>query len=215
MSLKNIALASRLVLPMVLLVASAVALLVAACSIGKPVAQPTTYVIEAGTPPARLSGAHDKEVVRMGYVRVASAFSGNSLVYRTDDVTFVADPYQAFISDPRAMLGNQMAAWLDRAGPFKAVTQSDSAVSATYTLEPVVSELYGDFRPGQPAAAVMTVQFALVGSDIGSSLVFERTISRRVPLDGASPGALVRGYDRALSEILTELAGDLAARKLR
>jgi ABC-type uncharacterized transport system auxiliary subunit len=130
-------------------------------------------------------------------------------------VTFVADPYQAFISDPRAMLGNQMADWLDRAGPFKAVTQSDSAVSATYTLEPTVSELYGDFRPAQPAAAVMTVQFALVGSDVGSSLVFERTISRRVPLDRASPDALVRGYDRALSEILTELAGELAARKLR
>ena len=215
MSARTIDLPSRLVPPVALAVTLLVASLVAACSIGKPVAQPATYVIEAGTPPARLSGAHDKEVVRMGYVRVASAFSGNSLVYRTDDVTFVADPYQAFISDPRAMLGNQMAAWLDRAGPFKAVTQSDSAVSATYTLEPTVSELYGDFRPGQPAAAVMTVQFALVGSDIGSSLVFERTISRRVPLDGASPGALVRGYDRALSEILTELAGELAARKLR
>ena len=211
MSVRNLALASRLVLPMTL----AVALLVAACSIGKPVAQPTTYVIEAETPPARLSGAHDKEVLRMGYVRVAAAFSGNSLVYRTDDVTFVSDPYQAFISDPRAMLGNQMAAWLDRAGPFKAVTQPDSALSATYTLEPTVSELYGDFRPGKPAAAVMTVQFALIGSDVGSSLVFERTISRRVPLDRASADALVRGYDRALSEILTELAGELAARKLR
>ena len=211
MSVRNLALASSLVLPMTL----AVALLVAACSIGKPVAQPTTYVIEAETPPARLSGAHDKEVLRMGYVRVAAAFSGNSLVYRTDDVTFVSDPYQAFISDPRAMLGNQMAAWLDRAGPFKAVTQPDSALSATYTLEPTVSELYGDFRPGKPAAAVMTVQFALIGSDVGSSLVFERTISRRVPLDRASADALVRGYDRALSEILTELAGELAARKLR
>ena len=211
MSVRNLALASSLVLPMTLAVAS----LVAACSIGKPVAQPTTYVIEAETPPARLSGAHDKEVLRMGYVRVAAAFSGNSLVYRTDDVTFVSDPYQAFISDPRAMLGNQMAAWLDRAGPFKAVTQPDSALSATYTLEPTVSELYGDFRPGKPAAAVMTVQFALIGSDVGSSLVFERTISRRVPLDRASADALVRGYDRALSEILTELAGELAARKLR
>jgi uncharacterized lipoprotein YmbA len=211
MSVRNLALASRLVLPMTL----AVALLVAACSIGKPVAQPTTYVVEAEAPPARLSGAHDKEVLRMGYVRVAAAFSGNSLVYRTDDVTFVSDPYQAFISDPRAMLGNQMAAWLDRAGPFKAVTQPDSALSATYTLEPTVSELYGDFRPGKPAAAVMTVQFALIGSDVGSSLVFERTISRRVPLDRASADALVRGYDRALSEILTELAGELAARKLR
>lgn len=211
MSVKTIALASRLVLPLAL----PMALLLAACSIGKPVAQPTTYVIEAETPPGRLSGAHDKEVVRLGYVRVAAAFSGNSLVYRTDDVTFVSDPYQAFISDPRAMLGNQMAAWLDHAGPFKAVTQPDSALSASYTLESTVTELYGDFRPGKPAAAVITVQFALVGSDVESSLVFEHTISRRVPLDRASADGLVRGYGRALSEILTELAGELAAKKLR
>ena len=212
---KTIALASRLGLTLTLPAALLMTLLVAACSIGKPVAQPTTYVIDAGTPSGRLSSAHDKEVVRMAYVRVAAAFAGSSLVYRTDDVTFVADPYQAFISDPRAMLGNQMATWLDAAGPFKAVTQPDSALSAAYTLEATVSELYGDFRPGRPAAAVMTVQFALVGSDVGSSLVFERTISRRVPLDRASPDALVRGYGRALSEILTELAGELAARKLR
>jgi len=45
--------------------------------------------------------------------------------------------------------------------------------------------------------------------------VFERTISRRVPLERATPDALVRGYGQAVSEILSELAGDLAARKLR
>ena len=89
------------------------------------------------------------EVVRMGNVRVAAAFAGNALVYRTDDVTFTSDPYQAFIADPPAMLGNQMAAWLDRAGPFKAVTQPDSALSANYVLEVSVTELYGDFRPGR------------------------------------------------------------------
>ena len=63
----------------------------------------------------------------MGNVRVAAAFAGNALVYRTDDVTFTSDPYQAFIADPPAMLGNQMAAWLDRAGPFKAVTAAQTA----------------------------------------------------------------------------------------
>ena len=91
---------------------SSVALVLAACSIGKPVPQATTYVVEPTAPVQRLSGAHGSEVVRMGNVRVAAAFAGNALVYRTDDVTFVSDPYQAFIADPREMLGNQMAGWL-------------------------------------------------------------------------------------------------------
>jgi uncharacterized lipoprotein YmbA len=193
---------------------SFIALGTTACSIGKPVPQATTYIVEPNAP-ERLSAAHGKEVVRMGNVRLAAAFAGSSLIYRTDDVTFVSDPYQAFIADPPAMFGTQMAAWLDRAGPFKAVTQPDSALSAKYRLEATVTELYGDFRPGRPATAVMAMQFALVDVDaIGTGLLFERTITRRVPLGGASPNALVRGYNRAVSEILSELAGELAAKRL-
>jgi len=196
--------------------ASTIALALAACSIGKPVPQATTYVVEPTAPSARLSGTHSSEIVRMGSVRVAAAFSGNALVYRTNDVTFISDPYQAFIADPPAMLGNQMAAWLNRAGPFKAVTQPDSALPANYTLEATVTELYGDFRPDKPAAAVMTVQFTLVNVDaVSSGQVFERTITRRVPLERAAPEVLVRGYGQAVSEILSELAGDLAAKKLK
>jgi uncharacterized lipoprotein YmbA len=88
----------------------------------------------------------------MGNVRVAAAFSGNSLIYRMDDVNYVSDPNQAFIADPASMLGNEMATWLDRSRAFKSVTQPGSTQSARYVLEATVIELYGDFRPGrQPA----------------------------------------------------------------
>jgi uncharacterized lipoprotein YmbA len=199
-----------------IVVVLSVALLLAACSIGKPVPQATTYVVEPTAPKERLAGLHSSEVVRMGNVRVAAAFTGNALIYRTADVTFVSDPYQAFIADPPAMLGNQMAAWLDRAGPFRTVTQPDSALPANYVLEATVTELYGDFRKDRPAAAVVAVQFTLVNVDaLGPGLVFERTITRRLALERASPDALVRGYGRAISEILSELIGDLAVKKLR
>ncbi len=196
--------------------ALALGLLLAACSIGKPVPQATTYVVEAPPPAARLSSAFGTEVARMGNVRIAAAFSGNSLVYRRDDVTFQSDPYEAFIADPSGMLGNQIAAWLDRAGPFKAVVQPGSGQTTRYVLEATVTELYGDFRPNQPAAAVMAIQFALVDSTaVRTTTLLERTISRRVPLDRASPDALVRGYGNALSGILTELVGDLASARPR
>ena len=199
-----------------ILLASFSALLLAACSIGKPVPQATTYVVEPDAPMERLSGVHSSEVVRMGNVRVAAAFAGSALVYRTDDVTFVSDPYKAFIADPRAMLGNQMASWLNSAGPFKAVAQPDSDLPANYILEATVTELYGDFRPGKPAAAVVAVQFTLINNDdVGSGRAFEQTLTRRVPLERSSPEALVRGYGRAMSEILSDIAGELATKKLR
>src|SRR5258708_37337969 len=111
---------------------STVALLLAACSIGKAVPQATTYVVEPDAPTERLLGVHGSEVVRMGNVRVAAAFAGNALVYRTDDVTFVSDPY--FIADPRAMLGHQMASLLNRARPCKVVTQPDTGLPQDYIL---------------------------------------------------------------------------------
>ena len=105
------------------------------------------------------------------------------------------------------MLGSRMAEWLDRAGPFKTVAQPGGVAPAPYALEAVVTELYGDFRPGQPPAAVMTVQFALIDlSGPTSTVVLERIIGRRVELPQATPDALVRGYGQALGEILTELS---------
>ena len=107
------------------------------------------------------------------------------------------------------MLGNRIAAWLDRAGPFHSVAQPDSVRGAPYVLEAIVSELYGDFRPGYTPAAVVTVQFALLDlTGARSQVVLERTIGRRVEVQQASPDALVRGYGGVLAEILAELKKD-------
>jgi uncharacterized lipoprotein YmbA len=195
--------------------AACAALTLAACSIGKPIPQATTYVVEPPMPAARTAAAPRPETLRMGDVRVAAAFTDRALVYRADDVRFTSDPYQAFIADPGAMLGNGMAAWLDRAGAFKAVAQPGSAQSAPYVLEATVTELYGDFRPGQPPAAVMAVQFALIDvTGVRPKTSFERTIDRRVELPQASPEALVRGYGQALADILAQLVSELGAQNV-
>jgi uncharacterized lipoprotein YmbA len=190
------------------------ALILGACSIGKPIPQPTTYIVEP-TPPESGTAARRADTLRMGNVRVAASFAGNALVYRVDDVQYVSDPYHALIADPAAMLGNRMADWLDHAGPFKAVAQPgsmQSAKAAPCVLEATVTELYGDTRAGTPPAAVMTIQFALVDTNGPRSVtVYQSTLSRRVPIQQAAPDALVRGYGTALSEILKQLSSDLAS----
>ena len=193
------------------LVANCVALALAACSLGGPAPKATTYVVEPDVPAVGEGAKSRLETLRMGNVRVAAAFAGPALVYRLDDVQFASDPYHAFIADPGGMLGSRMAEWLESAGPFKTVVQPASARSARLVLEAIVTELYGDFRPGRQPAAVMTIQFALVElGGAGGKVTVERTISRRVALPQATPDALVRGYGRALGEILAELSLDLA-----
>jgi ABC-type uncharacterized transport system auxiliary subunit len=110
------------------------------------------------------------------------------------------------------MLGGRMAEWLDRSGPFSAVAPPGSAQPAPYVLEATVEELYGDFRAGRPPAAVLSVQFALIGeASARPKVVYERTFATRVNLSKASPDALVGGYGTALAEILSQVAPDLSA----
>ena len=189
--------------------AACAALILVACSIGKPIPQANTYLVQPPAPQSVPSVAPRQESVRVGNVRVSAAYAGTALVYRRDDVQFVSDPYSRFIAEPGAMLGDQMAAWLGRAGPFKSVTEPESSLPAHYVLEATVTELYGDFRAGRAPAAVLAVQFALIDeSGARPKAVLERSIARRVDLPRESPDALVRGYGDALGEILTELRGD-------
>jgi cholesterol transport system auxiliary component len=79
-------------------------------------------------------------------------------------------------------------------------------------LEATVAELYGDFREGRVPAAVLTVQFALIEqSSARPTVIYERTVGRRVEVAKAAPDALVRGYGIALGEILSQVAPELGA----
>ena len=193
-----------------LALAASAAVILASCSIGKPIPTATTYVVDLSTPATRTAKIERPESLRMGDVRVTAAFAGTSLVYRVDDVQYASDPYNAFIAEPGAVLGSAMADWLDRAGPFRTVAQPGSGRGASYVLEATVTDLYGDFRPGRAPAAVVTVQFALVDlTGTRPRVVLERTINRRTELAQASPAALVGGYGQALAEILAELDAGL------
>jgi uncharacterized lipoprotein YmbA len=195
-----------------LLLAVGIAFTITACSIGRPVPQATTYLIDPIADDTFLSVPRRPESLRMGNVRAAAPYAGIALVYRLDDVRYVSDPYHAWIADPGAMLGSCIAEWLDHFGPFSTVAQPGSARPAPYVLEATVAELYGDFRERRAPAAVLTVQFALIDqSGTRSKVVYERTIGRRVELPSASPDALARGYGTALAGILSEVARELSA----
>jgi cholesterol transport system auxiliary component len=191
--------------------AACAALTLGACSIGKPIPAANTYVVQPPAPKSVPSVAADAQSLRIGNVRVAAAYAGNALVYRMDDVRFTSDPYSRFIAEPGTMLGDQMAAWLARAGPF-AVSGPESTLPAHYVLEATVTELYGDFRPGGAPAAVLAVQFTLIDqTGARPQAVLERSIARRIDIPQVSADALVRGYGEALAEILTELSTELQA----
>jgi len=185
---------------------------VVSCTLNKPLPQANTYVISAPAPNRndRVAVRRDPATLRMGRVRIAAAYAGTALIYRMDDVKFVSDPYNAFIADPAEMLGDQMAVWLNDAGPFQTVAQPESTQAVSYVLEADVTELYGDFRSGQPPAAVLAMQFSLIDlTGARPRAVLQRSIAKRENIAEATPAALVRGYGSALADLLADLSGEL------
>jgi cholesterol transport system auxiliary component len=187
-----------------------IALIVSACSIGRPIPAVTTYSIEPPAAPDAPKPPHP-ERLQVERIRVAAPYDGTALVYRVSAVRYIADPYHAFLADPGPMLSNRIAEWLAAAGLFKAVDGPGGAARAPWVLEATVTELYGDFREGSDPAAVMSVRFAVIDqTSARPKLPYERTFTRRISLSSASPEALVRGYGTALAEILSQLSVDLS-----
>jgi cholesterol transport system auxiliary component len=193
-----------------LCIAALISLALGACAIGKPVPQPKTYLVEPPAPHEMPAMTRRAEPLRIGRVRVAASYGGNALMYRTADVQFVSDPYNQFISEPGAMLADQIASWLERAGPFRTVSRPESALPTYYVLDAMVTELYGDFRPGSAPQAVLALQLTLLDTTVARpKVLLTRVIERRVDLAAAAPDALVRGYGVALGSILEEFRAAL------
>jgi uncharacterized lipoprotein YmbA len=198
----------RLQFPLVI----SAALFIGACSIGKPIPTPTTYSIDPASAVADAGAPAHPERLRVGRVQVAAPYDRPALVYRLTTVRYASDPYHAFLAEPGPMLGNRIAAWLDQAGLFKAVAGPGSTPPASLVLEATVTELYGDFQRNAEPAAVMAIRITIVDQvSVRPQVTYERTISRRIPLANTTPEDLVRGYDTALAEILSQLATDLSA----
>jgi uncharacterized lipoprotein YmbA len=194
-----------------------VALIVSACSIGRPIPTATTYSIEPPPAAPAASPPPHPERLRVENVRIAAPYDKTTLVYRLSAVRYVSDPYNAFLAEPGPMLSNQIAEWLAAAALFKTVDGPGGAAPAPWVLEATVTELYGDFEPGgDNPAAVMSIRFTIIDErSTHPKLVYERSLSRRAPVSSATPEALVHGYGTALADILTQLATDLSNSSLQ
>jgi cholesterol transport system auxiliary component len=188
-----------------------VALIIAACSIGRPMPSATTYSIEPRPAASDAPQLPHPERLRIERVRVAAPYDRTALVYRLSAVRYISDPYHAFLADPGPMLSNRIAEWLDAAKLFKAVDGLAGAAPAPWVLEATVTELYGDFEPGGDPAAVMSIRFIIIDErSARPKVAYQSSLSRRVPVPSASPEALVLGYGTALTDILAQFATDLS-----
>jgi len=191
----------------------AAVVLAAGCSLTRPSPVKQTYLLDPALP-APLAKSQPG-TVRIGAVNVAAAFRGRSFVVRDTEFRFDSDFYHEFFVPPGVMLADSTARALARAKVFTVVTRPGVVVDADWVLDGFVGTLHADARDAASPAAVLQVTFYLSRDDGGASApVWSHAYFKRVAFTGSNTDAYVTALNGALSEVLAELAQDLAAANL-
>ena len=112
-------------------------------------------------------------------------------------------------NSPGPMITEATMRALAAAKVFASVGASGQLGDGTYTLDGFVTSLYGDSRTAGKPLAVLEVTFYLTRGYEGSPF-WTREYTRRIAASASSPAAYAAAQNTALTEILAELARDLA-----
>jgi len=142
--------------------------------------------------------------------RVSPKYEGKGLVYCLKELSYESDFYNEFFISPASMFTEEIRKRLAGSGLFKQVLDPSSLLDSTYVLEGAVTALYGDYRVSTAPKAILEMQFFLLQeTDASPKIIFQSQYHKEEPLIGNTPDALVKSWNSALSQILTEFETDL------
>ena len=128
--------------------------------------------------------------------------------------TELADAYHRLLSPASTLLNTALADWLGARQRFEAVLAPGSPAPAPWRLETGITALYGDFRSASAPQAVISAQFVIVDTAaVPRRRLLVLDLNQRIPLESATPAALVAGYRQGWLRMLEELDARLASLK--
>mgnify|MGYP003958612055 FL=1 len=168
------------------------------------------YFILDSSPAEDISYPDKGKVLTVRRLRVSPKYEGKGLVYRLKELSYESDFYNEFFISPASMFTEEIRRRLAGSGLFKHVVDPSSLLDSTYILEGAVTALYGDYRVSTAPKAVMEIQFLILKqTDVSPEIVLQRQYHKEEPLNGSTPDALVKSWNIALNQILTEFENDL------
>jgi hypothetical protein len=149
-------------------------------------------------------------LVTLNRVAISPLFHSRSFTYRTAENTYEQDPYAGFLIPPERALAEAIRAWMRASGAFGRVVDPGSSLIPSMIAEVSVHELYGDFREAFQPVGVMELRFLFFELKDGNPgrLVLDKVVTRRMPLNGRTPDALMTAWDIDLREIMREIQSE-------
>ncbi len=193
--------------------AAAAATALAGCSLVRTAPVKATFLLEPTMP--QPVAKQQPGVLRIGTINVAAPYRGRAFIVRETDLKYESDYYYEFLSPPGIIIGDATARALTAAHVFKAVLPLGIPAESDWMLDGFVGAIYGDARVPAQSAAVLQMTYYLSRTTAGTGVPFwNRAYDKRVPFEGGSSGRYIAALNTALSEVLAELARDLAAATL-
>ena len=155
--------------------------------------------------------ARSDATVEVRRFSINTAYASRNLVYRLGEFQYEPDYYRQFMISPAMMITEVTRHWLAGAGLFKQVLPPGTPAVPTYTLQGIVTALYGDFIDKAAPTAVVRIRFFLVRHVEGTDTVlFSQAYRTAGPLPDRTGPALIEAFSKDMVEILTGLETDLA-----
>ena len=195
------------------LAGSLAALAVAGGCLAKPALVPQLFSLD---PPAveetrRSAGAY---VVSVKKVQVAPLFEGRDLLYRTGEHRLERDPYASFAAPPGEMLTGAVRAYLRNAAFTRDVVEPGGELRADLLVEVYASEISGDLRRADDAAAVLGLRFLVMPGGAehhrGPPLL-EKEYSCRTRVPRRTADAIANAWNEGLSRVMKQFVSDVEA----
>ncbi len=159
---------------------------------------------------ADISSPDTGTVLTVRRFRISPQYEGKGFVYRLADLSYESDFYNEFFISPASLLTEEIRQRLAGSGLFRHVVTPSSHLDTAYVLEGAVTALYGDYGVSVAPKAILEMQFFLLDETSTSpKIIFQRQYRKEEPLKGNTPDALVKSWNEALKQILTEFETDL------
>jgi len=152
-------------------------------------------------------------ILEVANLSISRRYEGLNFVYRTSDTGYEADFYNNFFIAPAVMISEEVRKSIARSHIFAQVIGPFSDLPPSHHLAGIINTLYGDFSSPSPKA-VLEIQFILTQpANPENQIVLAKTYSQAAPITARTPEALVKGWDQALTQILSSLIADIDAAK--
>lgn len=157
-----------------------------------------------------INGPASHRVLGIKSLQIAPPFDGRLFVYRTGEFSYERDPYAGFLCLPAEQLVAPISEIFRKNGRFSDVVTAGSATQPDVSVDITITQLYGDIRkPKTPFAVLaMRVTFLEVTNGLPGEVILQRNYARRIPMASTAPAELMAGWNRALVQILGEVASD-------